>query len=183
MIHRRVTRSVLSSAAALVIGVVACACSSAGSEEKSSSPVTACDAPEMVPMAVQTGCDVAVATYAAGMAQKGTSGALTFQIVSVNGGSIETNLDSWTIKVTDANCEPVDGLALTIRMWMPQHSHGWTAATATGAGGGVYDIGNMDFFMNGYWTVTITATGSSTPDAGSSAALSDSTVFSFCLDN
>jgi|HubBroStandDraft_2_1064218.scaffolds.fasta_scaffold301594_1 hypothetical protein len=186
MTHPSVTKSFFSSAVVLGLGglgVLASACSSASTPGTSSSAINVCDAPVTVPMAVQASCSLPSATYTAGVAQKGTSGALTFQIVSVNGDAIAQGLDSWTIKVTDANCQPVDDLALTIKLWMPQHNHGWLASTSTGEGGGVYDIGNMDFFMDGFWQVTITASGAATSDAGTADPVTDSTVFSFCLSD
>jgi hypothetical protein len=177
-----VARAVLSSLAVLGLGVT-CACSSAASASQSSSELNVCEATTSVPMSVQSSCSLASATYEAGMAQKGTSGALTFELVSVTGGSISQGIDSWTIKITDANCSPVDGATVTIKAWMPQHNHGWLAATSTGEGGGVYDIGNLDIFMDGFWQITFTATASVALDGGAATSVTDSTVFSFCVND
>jgi nitrogen fixation protein FixH len=167
---------------AVALGLaVACSCSSASTPSTSSSPINVCDAPETVSLAVQDGCDLASATFVADMAQKGASGALTFQIVSVNGGSIAQGQDTWTIKITDANCQPVDGAKLTIKAWMPEHNHGWLEATSTPQGGGAYEIGDLYLFMDGFWQITFTATTAATTDAA--APVTDSTVFSFCLDD
>ena len=64
-----------------------------------------------------------------------------------------------------------------------QHNHGWLAATSTGEGGGVYDIGNLDIFMDGFWQITLTATASVALDGGAATSVTDSTVFSFCVDD
>lgn len=177
-----IARSVLSSASALGL-CVACACSSAPTAANSSSELNVCDAPTVVPMAVQPTCTLPSASYAPGMAQKGTSGALTFELVSVGTSTISQGLDSWVIKITDASCSPVDGATVAIKAWMPQHNHGWTAATSTGEGAGTYDIGNLDLFMDGFWQITFTATASVTSEGGVAASVTDSTVFSFCLSD
>jgi hypothetical protein len=176
-------KSVVTSMTAVGLCIVACACSSGEKTGSSSSAVTACGIPLTLPTSVQTGCDLPSASYAAGMAQAGTSGALAFEIVSVNGDSVAQGIDTWTVKITDANCAPVDGATVTTKAWMPEHNHGWTAATSTGEGGGVYDIGNLDLFMDGFWQVTFTATASVTSEAGALVPVTDSTVFSFCLSN
>jgi nitrogen fixation protein FixH len=169
--------TVFRGAVALGLALV-CSCSSA-STASSSSAIDVCDAPESVATSVQDGCDMASATFEAGMAQKGASGALTFQLTSVNGGTVAQGLDTWTVKITDASCQPVDGASLTIKAWMPEHNHGWLAATSTPQGGGVYEVGNLDLFMDGFWQITFTAT--ATTDGA--APVTDSTVFSFCLNN
>jgi len=174
-------KPVVSGLAVLGLGV-ACACSSAATAN-SSSELNVCEAATSVPMAVQSGCDLPSASYEAGMAQKGASGALTFELVSAIGGSISQGNDSWTIKITDASCSPVDGATVTIKAWMPEHNHGWLAATSTGEGGGVYDIGNLDLFMDGFWQITLTATASVAPEGGAATSVTDSTVFSFCVND
>jgi hypothetical protein len=182
MKEQSIAKRVFSGASALGL-CVACACSSASNADQSSSELNVCEATTSVPMVVQNGCNLPSATYEAGMAQKGTSGALTFELVSATGGSISQGIDTWTIKITDASCSPVDGATVTIKAWMPQHNHGWLAATSTGEGGGVYDIGNLDIFMDGFWQITFTATASVALDGGAATSVTDSTVFSFCVDD
>jgi YtkA-like protein len=182
MTHPSLAKSIVTGVTAVGICLVS-ACSSADKTDSSSSAVTACGIPVTLPTSVQPTCDLPSAIYSAGMAQAGTSGALAFEIVSVNGDAVAQGIDAWTIKITDANCAPVDGATVTVKAWMPEHNHGWTAATSTGEGGGAYDIGNLDLFMDGFWQITITATASVTSEAGALVPVTDSTVFSFCLSN
>lgn len=121
----------------------------------------------------QVTCDKPSQTYTPGMSQKGTSGALTFVLVQASGGAIGVGVDTWTVKLLDASGAPVDGATFTtIKAWMPEHNHGWTAAMATDQGGGTYTLSNLYLFMAGFWQITLDV------QAG---AVTDSTVFSFCL--
>jgi hypothetical protein len=184
MTKQRVSRTVFWCGSMLGLAA-ACACSSSNSDAHSnqaSSAVNVCEAPESVPMVLQNGCSLASATYEAGMAQKGSSGLLTFQIVSATGGAIAQGDWTWNIKITDANCAPVADATVKVNAWMPQHSHGWAYATVSSSGGGAYEVDNLNLFMDGFWQITFTATATLTNDAGASESVTDSTVFSFCLD-
>jgi hypothetical protein len=48
--------------------------------------------------------------------------------------------------------DAIDGLDVTATPWMPSHAHGTGARTLVDAqGAGVYQIGNVYFYMDGTW--------------------------------
>jgi hypothetical protein len=65
--------------------------------------------------------------------------------------------NNWDLSVVDLR-EAGDGvrddLVLSFQPYMPDHDHGPAATTGTFEDG-LYLTGNMDFFMPGYWQVTV----------------------------
>lgn len=62
-------------------------------------------------------------------------------------------LHSWTIRVTDANGEPIADAVIGVDGDMPQHGHGLpTRPRVTRAlGNGLYEIEGVRFNMGGWW--------------------------------
>ena len=66
--------------------------------------------------------------------------------------------NTWTLQLADAEGNPLEGLDLKARLYMPKHGHG-SSPTMVHAGdvAGEYVIERMNFFMGGVWEVTLYA--------------------------
>lgn len=67
-------------------------------------------------------------------------------------------IHTWTLHLSRADGQPVDGAELTVSGGMPAHDHGLPTApqVTEGLGGGDYRLEGMRFHMNGYWELTVT---------------------------
>jgi hypothetical protein len=115
------------------------------------------------------------------MSHKGDSGMLSFVIVKANFNPPAVANNTWTVKILDANGQPVNDASLTFPRdghpsdpWMPDHSHGALPAQATNNMDGTYTITPLDFFMGGIWATYIQAQVGSVTDT-------DHTTFMFCI--
>ncbi|MGH7281096.1 MAG: FixH family protein [Polyangiaceae bacterium] len=147
-----------------LFGVLASACSSSSSSGNQAAP-----APSLC------ATDSRAQTYASGMEQKGSAGALSVKLESINPNPVIKGNNVWTIQVVDANGAPVDGATITVKPYMPDHGHGSSIIpqVAAGTDPGTYDISLLNLFMPGIWTVTF--------DVTTSANVTDSAVFTFCV--
>jgi hypothetical protein len=78
----------------------------------------------------------------------------------------------WTLSVR-GDTGPVEGLAIVVTPWMPQHGHGLTPPDYAGAEveAGVYEVGPFDLIMPGLWEFTV--------ELGSEE---DTAKFAFCAE-
>ena len=113
------------------------------------------------------------------MSHKGDSGMLSFVIAKANYNPPAVADNTWTVKILDANGQPVNNATLTFPAnnhpsdpWMPDHSHGALPAKYTNNMDGTYSIAPLYFFMGGIWSTYIVA------QVGS---MTDSTTFMFCV--
>jgi hypothetical protein len=114
-------------------------------------------------------------TYLPGMSQIGQDHLLTVKLMSSNPGPPIKGNNDWVIAVVDANGLPVDGLAINVVPFMPDHGHGTPIKVAvTPMGHGTYQLSPVNLFMAGLWQVTINMT---TADMKV-----DQSVFSFCIE-
>jgi hypothetical protein len=114
-------------------------------------------------------------TYAIGLSATGMKG-LKATFVDATPAPPAKNENSWTLKITDGQGNPVNGATLAAAPFMPDHGHGPPAlpiVTPMGSDG-TYVVNQLDFFMAGIWQVTFTITPTSGP--------ADSVVFTFCVD-
>jgi hypothetical protein len=132
--------------------------------------VVGCSSPTVAPSVCAT--DPRVETFQTGLAAKGLSGS-TITIVNATPSVVQQGLNEWVVSIKDSSGAPLDGMVQeTARM--PDHNHGSpTPSTVTAMGGGRYDINGINLSMRGVWTITISVT---------TATLSDSTTFTFCVD-
>jgi hypothetical protein len=113
------------------------------------------------------------------MSHKGDAGMLSFVIAKANLDPPLVGVNTWTLKVLDANGQPVDSAMLTFPAdghpsdpWMPDHPHGDLPARYTNNNDGTYKLTPLYFSMGGIWSTYIHA------QVGSVA---DSTTFTFCV--
>jgi len=103
-----------------------------------------------------------------GLTETSAKGTFVATVMSIDPAMTVKGTNSWTVQIADMTGAPVDGLAMNIVPFMPDHQHGTSIApVATGQGGGVYSITPLYLYMEGYWTVTITLqpmSGSGTTD-------------------
>lgn len=140
------------------------ACSSSSDDATSSGNSTA-------------GCD----TYAQGMSKAASD----LQIAIVDSqftpsdqpaaeGEVQKGMNRLTVLVTDSAKNPVDGVDVTLALFMPDHGHGSAAIPkVTPLGGGKYDITNVWLPMAGKWKFTL--------QVNQSGALK-TTDFNFCIE-
>lgn len=63
---------------------------------------------------------------------------------------------TWTVHVTTADGQPVDGARVAVEGGMPEHNHGMpTLPQVTPSANGDYRVEGMKFQMPGWWTVTV----------------------------
>jgi hypothetical protein len=127
------------------------------------------------------GCatDPRVETMTANLTKKGDGGKLSFVIAKADFVPPAAETNTWTLKVIDANGQPVKDAMLTFPKdnhpsdpWMPDHGHGGTPASYKNNGDGTYTVSPLYFFMDGVWSTKVTAAVGST---------TDSTTFTFCV--
>jgi hypothetical protein len=88
----------------------------------------------------------------------------------------DRGVNVWRLALRDAAGAPLEGAAVRVRTWMPDHGHGTApndlVATPDGAPG-EYRLGPFDLFMSGLWEFTVRA-----PVGGAV----DEARFAFCLE-
>jgi hypothetical protein len=113
--------------------------------------------------------------YAPGLHKVGAQGYTVVLLASVPAPPAKTN-NTWTVRVLDPQGAPVDGLALDVYPFMPDHGHGTSAATIAPAGAvGEYTVAAINLYMSGLWTIRIAL-----KDAGAQAEI-DRVTFAFCV--
>lgn len=114
--------------------------------------------------------------YVAGLEAVGANGTYTMQLSEAVPAPPDVGDNAWTVMVLDDAGAPVAGCTADIAPFMPDHGHGaaaeptWTEDTATV---GQYAVDGMDFFMPGFWEITITVDCDGTTDV---------IVYGFCAE-
>ncbi len=139
--------------------------------------------------------------YHPGMQVTSTNGTFVVKLLSntfTDSGGKTTDeafvkgVDVWSVEAdTAATMAPTDGLAISVRPYMPDHLHGTTPVGVMPVGsGGLYTITPVNLYMAGYWEVTLSLVetppaSASDPDAGADAAppapISDNAVLKICV--
>lgn len=108
--------------------------------------------------------------FALGLAHEGAS--MQFSIADADPAMPIRGDNAWTVAIADASGAPMDGMAVSVRPWMPDHGHGTPVqAQITALEDGQYEIAPLNLFMAGYWEVTV-----------STAEPEDSVVFKVCVE-
>jgi len=110
--------------------------------------------------------------YVAGMVKTGER--WSFALVDAAPAPPDEGDNTWSLHIADGEAG-VEGLALTVTPWMPDHDHGTPiAAVATEAAGGDYTVAPINLWLPGLWEVTV---------EGSDGASTDSAAFAFCIED
>jgi hypothetical protein len=117
--------------------------------------------------------DAGVETFTPNMVASGTNAQIKVTLMTITPAPADKGDNDWVVKITDENDQPLDGLTVTPKPYMPLHHHGASIVpTVMPMGGGVYDLQSLVLFMPGVWQVTI---------AVSAPNIVDSAVFTFCV--
>lgn len=104
----------------------------------------------------------------------GESGAVVFRMLSMDPDPPDLGDNDWTVLLTDADGEPLEGCNLRAEPWMPDHGHGSNEPEGVaGSAAGEYVIEGLELIMPGYWTVAMMA------ECGE---LTDSVVLKPCVE-
>jgi hypothetical protein len=114
-------------------------------------------------------------TYAVGLSAMSTGGTMKVTFVDATPAPPAESTNVWTMKITDAKGNAVDGATVTLKPWMPDMGHGSSVTPQIMAmGGGIYQVTLVDLFMPGIWSNTFTITVPSEPVT--------TAAFTFCVD-
>jgi len=160
----RVTRWLLAALALAVVTVPTAACGASGGGSGGGEADSLCDT------------DPRAMAYVAGLSQTATGAALKVSFVDAMPAPPALNLNTWTVKLTDENGDPVSGATIAVKPFMPDMGHGASIVPQVMpmTTEGMYQITQLDLFMPGIWTNTFTITTASEPVA--------TLVFTFCID-
>ena len=119
--------------------------------------------------------DSRVQPYVAGVDGKAKDGKVRVRFVDANPAPPAKGDNAWTVDVLDVSGRPLDGAAVTLKPFMPDHNHGSSIKPQIAPEGtpGRYKLTNVNLFMPGVWQFTF---GIEAP------GLSDTVVLTFCVD-
>ena len=116
-------------------------------------------------------------TYTAGLTRDGSEGLMRVVLTDAAPSPPDQGFNRWEIHVEDMNGQPVPGVQVDAKPWMPDHGHGSVPlmhrARQLDTNNEQRTLGPMNFFMPGLWTVTMKLT---------SSLGADEAVFAFCLE-
>ena len=117
--------------------------------------------------------------YTAGMSKAGKDGLLTVQLMSSVPGPPIKGSNAWSITIKNSAGESVESATIDVTPYMPDHNHGTSVrAVVTPLPEGGYSIAPLYLYMAGLWQTTLQIHSAA---EGDQAAVSDSVVFSFCV--
>ncbi len=114
-------------------------------------------------------------TYVAGLEKTGANG-VTVVLVEATPAPPAKDDNSWLLRVLDGTQTPLPGLEVTVTPFMPDHGHGTPVVTEVTeqAETGEYVADPVNLWMPGLWQTTVEITDND--------AISDSVMFSFCIE-
>ena len=112
--------------------------------------------------------------YVAGMEAKGTTVTVSLRASTPTPPSLGDN--DWTLDVKDGSKKPLAGATLTVTQRMPDHGHGGVKTPViTDSGDGSYDVGPVNFNMEGYWENTVAV-------KSADGSIDDKAVLKLCVE-
>lgn len=104
------------------------------------------------------------------------AGALSVILVEATPAPPVKGTNALTLEVHDAAGQPVDGAAVTLTPWMPDHAHGSAVKpSVTALGAGRYVVDKVYLPMAGLWQLKVAVQ----PEGGGPL---QEAMFQFCLD-
>ena len=122
-------------------------------------------------------CDDKADEFSVKLAKDTKDQKFNVQFVAADPAPPDVGKNSWTVKVTDAKGEVVEGAAVIAEPVMPHHGHGTFPESwefKAGDKAGEYTVSGMDLFMSGYWETTLTI--------ADKDGNTDTVMFIFCLE-
>lgn len=111
--------------------------------------------------------------FVAGIEKPGMAGKLTFKILEASPAPPARGDNTWTLQLTSAS-GAVDGAAMVVTPFMPDHQHGTPSPVVIEpmvGQPGTYKLEPVNMWMPGLWQTTIQVEG----------ADADKAVFAFCI--
>jgi hypothetical protein len=169
---------------AAVLTAALCAASGACSSSPSSAAAGTSTSEAGVDGGGTVGCDGQGDTYTANLVKAGTEGVYTFTLAQATPAPPALNANVWTLKIADKSGASPSLAQVVVYPFMPLMGHGsdQTATIAANADGS-FSVTDIDLFMPGLWTVTLSVTAAG--DAGATTATPltlDKAVYTFCID-
>jgi len=84
--------------------------------------------------------------------------AMSAQLVSSDPMEPIKGRNSWTVELKTLSGEPLEGCALHIAPYMPDHGHGSNEVDSVEPSPGSYELSGFELTMPGYWELRIDAT-------------------------
>jgi MYXO-CTERM domain-containing protein len=140
-------------------------CSGKGDPNPSAAPA---------PTSMATDCSGDFDTFEPGMTKLAKPGQISVELAEATPSPpVVRDDNTWRLKLTDADGEPVVGATLVATPYMPQHQHGTAEVVIEEQGDGAYVLSPIELIMPGVWEIPLSVT---TADG----ALSE-TTFRFCI--
>ena len=112
--------------------------------------------------------------YEAGMSRQAEPGAVTVELVEADPAPPVVRSDNtWWLKLTDSEREPLLGAKLVVTPFMPKHQHGSAEVVVEELGDGQYKLSPIELIMPGVWEIPM----SITPADGETSEM----TFRFCI--
>lgn len=113
--------------------------------------------------------------YAVGVESKSQDGSMTIAFMDADPAPPAKGNNMWTVKITNAKGESVDGAKIVTTSYMPDHGHtSPIKPQSVPMGDGVYQVSPVNLFMPGVWEVTLTVAAPGEKD--------QAVKFTFCID-
>jgi hypothetical protein len=121
-----------------------------------------------------TECSGDFDSYQAGMSKRAEPGELTVQLLESEPAPPEVRRDNtWWLRLSDAEGEPLGGAELRVTPYMPKHQHGSAEVVIEELDGGEYKLSPIELIMPGVWEIPVTVT----PKEGEPSEV----IFRFCI--
>jgi hypothetical protein len=119
--------------------------------------------------------DPRVDTYVANLAKRSSGGTFTGTLVASDPAPPAIGTNTWTLRIDDANGQPLANATVDVKPFMPDHGHGTSIRPVVTAGPapGTYQVTPLYLFMPGVWRVTVSVQVGTAP--------ADTVDFFFCV--
>jgi YtkA-like len=136
--------------------------------------LAACDDHEPADGTVNCATETRADQLVSGMEKVGERGEVSFRLVTMTPSPPKRPDNAWVIHLERGGV-PLDGAAVGVKLFMPDHNHGTGVKPVISAAGtaGDYKIDQLNLWMPGLWELTVDAT----PAGGSK----DQAVFRACI--
>jgi hypothetical protein len=112
--------------------------------------------------------------YQAGMSRQAEPGDVTVELVeSVPAPPVVRSDNTWWLKLTDSEGQPLLGAQLLVTPFMPKHQHGSAEVVVEELGDGRYKLSPIELVMPGVWEIPTSVT----PADGETSKM----TFRFCI--
>ncbi|HYJ08652.1 MAG TPA: FixH family protein [Polyangiaceae bacterium] len=97
--------------------------------------------------------------YQAGMSKQAEPGKLTVQLLESDPAPPEVRTDNtWWLRLSDAEGEPLREAELLVTPYMPKHQHGSAEVVVEELDDGEYELSPIELIMPGVWEIPVSVT-------------------------